>query len=191
MLNDALVVGLGNPGPKYEKNRHNFGFFVVDTLAARFGASFREKFRGAVARVHTPTSGTVTLQKPFTYMNLSGQSVSRAVQFFNISVSSIIVVHDELDLPFGTIKIKNGGGTAGHKGLTSMKQELQDAGFLRVRMGIGRPAHGSVSDYVLSDFNASERAELADIVDKGADAAQMIIDKGCAFAMNHFNRKDP
>ena len=189
MSRDVLVVGLGNPGPKYAMNRHNLGFMVVDELARRAGAGFRDKFNGALTRVNSGLS-SMTLLKPFTFMNLSGQSVSRAVQFFSVDIRDIIVVHDELDLSFGTLRVKDGGGTAGHKGLNSLKRELGDTDFVRVRMGIGRPERGSVSDYVLSDFNAEERAELVDVVERGADAVEMLVDKGAAMTMNEINRKD-
>jgi peptidyl-tRNA hydrolase, PTH1 family len=162
---------------------------VVDTLAARRVTGFREKFSGALARIALGLD-TVTLLKPFTFMNLSGRSVSRAAQYFNIAPADIIVVHDELDLPFGAVRVKQGGGTAGHKGLGSMKAELGDSGFLRVRMGIGRPERGSVSDYVLSNFTADERMDLSDVVARGADAVEMLIEKGAAHTMNRLNRKD-
>ena len=189
MSKDVLVVGLGNPGPKYAGNRHNFGFMVADLLAARHWGSFRDKFNGALARVNVGLD-SYTLLKPMTFMNLSGQSVSRAVQYFNFDLPDIIIIHDELDLPFGTIRVKNGGGTAGHKGITSIKKELGDGGFLRIRMGIGRPERGSVSDFVLKDFNSEERAELDDVVARGADAVTLLVEKGPAFAMNQLNRKE-
>lgn len=189
MSRDVLVVGLGNPGPKYAGNRHNFGFMVADLLASRHLGGFREKFNGVLARV-TVGRSAYTLLKPMTYMNLSGRSVSRAVQYFDFDIKDIIVVHDELDLPFGAIRIKNGGGTAGHKGITSIKKELGDGGFLRIRMGIGRPERGSVSDYVLKDFDVMERSELGDVVERGADAVELLIEKGAAAAMNTINRKE-
>ena len=188
MSRDVLIVGLGNPGPKYAGNRHNFGFMVVDLLAARHMGTFRDKFNGALARVNVGLD-SYTLLKPLTFMNLSGQSVSRAVQYFNFDLQSIIVVHDELDLPFGAIRIKNGGGTAGHKGITSIKNLLGDGGFIRVRMGIGRPVHGSVSDFVLKDFASDEAAALDDVVKRGADAVEHIARHGVIAAMNEFNRR--
>jgi peptidyl-tRNA hydrolase, PTH1 family len=162
---------------------------VVDQLARRAGETFRDKFNGTICRINTNLD-TLTLLKPMTFMNLSGQSVARAVQFFNFSLSNIIVVHDELDLPFGAIRIKSGGGTAGHKGLASIKELLGDSDFLRVRMGIGRPDRGSVTDFVLKDFNVEERAELDDVVSRGADAVEMLIEKGPAQTMNQLNRKE-
>jgi PTH1 family peptidyl-tRNA hydrolase len=186
---DLLVVGLGNPGPRYASNRHNFGFMVVDELAGRSGpVSWREKFSGQLSRIRLGDV-TYTLLKPMIYMNLSGRSVSRAAAFFGFDSKDIIVVHDELDLEPGTVRVKNGGGTAGHKGLASIKELLGDADFTRVRMGIGRPARGSVTDYVLEDFSADERAGLGDILERGADAVQHIAALGVASAMNEFNRR--
>ncbi len=185
----VLVVGLGNPGPKYNLNRHNFGFMVLEELARStpFAPSWQEKFKGQFTKI---TAGDVsyTLLKPLTFMNLSGHSVSRAVQYFGFSLEQIIVVHDEIDLPFEAMRIKNGGGTAGHKGITSIKNELGDGGFARVRMGVGRPVHGSVSDYVLSDFSRDEQAALPDLLTRGSQAVQAIAREGITPAMNTFNR---
>ncbi len=185
-----LVVGLGNPGPKYANNRHNFGFMVADELAGRvIVPSWREKFSGLLSKIQLGDR-QFTLLKPLTYMNLSGRSVSRAVGFFGVDLSRIIVIHDELDLAFGTVRIKNGGGTAGHKGIASIKELLGDGGFIRVRMGIGRPQHGSVSDYVLKDFTPDEAAGLEAVVKRGADAVQHIALEGVIPAMNEFNRRE-
>lgn len=190
MESSYLVVGLGNPGPKYAKNRHNFGFMVADELADRsLFPSWREKFSGLFAKVQLGDF-SFTLLKPMTFMNLSGKSVSRAVGFFDVPRENIIVVHDELDLAFGTVRVKNGGGTAGHKGITSIKNLLGHAEFPRVRMGIGRPEHGSVSDYVLKDFSADETISLHDVVKRGADAVQSIAESGVTAAMNEFNRRN-
>jgi peptidyl-tRNA hydrolase, PTH1 family len=184
-----LVVGLGNPGPKYASNRHNFGFMVVDELAGRAGpVSWREKFSAELSRIRLGDV-TYTLLKPMTYMNLSGRSVSRAASFFGLGSEEIIVVHDELDLEMGIVRVKNGGGIAGHKGLASIKELLGNADFTRVRMGIGRPNRGSVTDYVLDDFSADERAGLADLLERGADAVHHIATLGLASAMNEFNRR--
>lgn len=189
-LNGALVVGLGNPGPRYAGNRHNFGFMVLEKLLFRTGfVTWREKFSGQVARVQLE-GVSCTLLQPLTYMNRSGRSVSRAAQFYQVGISNIVVVHDEVDLEYGTIRVKNGGGTAGHKGLASIKRELGDAGFLRVRMGVGRPVHGDVSDFVLSDFSPDERVVLEDLVQRGADAVSTLVTSGVTAAMNEFNRRD-
>jgi len=185
----ALVVGLGNPGPKYANTRHNLGFMVVDALHRRAaGLGWQEKFQGVTARVDL--AGTpVLLLKPLTFMNLSGRSVARASTFFRIPLDGIVVVHDDLDLAFGAIRVKIGGGNGGHKGLASCTADLGGPGFIRVRIGIGRPPHGDAADYVLQSFSKIEAAELGDIVDRAADAIQAIILDGTVKAMNAFNKK--
>jgi peptidyl-tRNA hydrolase, PTH1 family len=184
-----LVVGLGNPGPKYKNTRHNLGFMAADVLAERIDASsWKEKFSAHVAR-GTISGDSVTLIKPQTFMNLSGRSVVRAMQFYNIEMQDIIVIHDELDLDYGTVRLKKGGGCAGHKGLLSIKQETGNTDFLRVRMGIGRPQHGSGADFVLGSFRGDEAMFLDDFVRKGADAVQAIIEQGIDKVMNTFNRR--
>jgi PTH1 family peptidyl-tRNA hydrolase len=184
-----LVVGLGNPGPKYQNTRHNFGFMTADSLAFRIGeTSWKEKF-SAVTVKGTSFGADITIIKPLTFMNLSGRSVVKAMQFFNIEISDVIAIHDELDLDFGTVRLKNGGGCAGHKGLLSIKQETGSEDFVRVRMGIGRPVHGLGTDYVLSSFSKEESVYLNDAVIKGTDAVQAVIEGGIDKAMNAVNRK--
>ena len=190
MDKNFLIAGLGNPGPKYQSTRHNFGFMVADLLADRLGApSWKEKFSGEFTR-SVFADASVTLLKPMTFMNLSGRSTVRAAQFFNVEIPNIIVIHDELDLTFGTVRLKKGGGCAGHKGLLSIKQESGSAEFLRVRMGIGRPQHGSGADFVLSNFSADERIGLHDALEKGTDAICALLENGIQKAMNDFNRKE-
>jgi PTH1 family peptidyl-tRNA hydrolase len=190
-----LVVGLGNPGPKYEKNRHNVGFMVVDRLAVRFKAPpMREKFSGIFTRVASPD---LVLLKPLTFMNLSGESVQQAMKFFKVTLADVVVVHDELDVPFGESRLKLGGGTAGHNGLKSMLQHCGGDGFARLRVGIGRPANprggekpgGDVVGHVLGDFSSLERASLDDVLDHAALGVEMIVAKGIAQAMNGFNAR--
>lgn len=179
-----LVVGLGNPGPKYAGNRHNAGFLVADELARRWGAGpFREKFKGEHAKAGYG-GRDVALLKPMTYMNLSGESVQKAMAFFKVRLADVIVVHDELDLPFGTVRVKVGGGAAGHNGLRSMIQHCGGPDFVRVRFGIGRPQHGAPESWVLSDFGSAERAELGDVVARAVDAVEAVIAKGPDAAMN-------
>lgn len=185
----CLIVGLGNPGPRYAGNRHNVGFMVLDALAAAERIEItRAKFKG---RYGTGTIGarSVALLKPETFMNLSGQSVVPAAQFFGVTPKDILVVHDELDLPFGTLRLKVGGGHAGHNGLRSITQLLGSADFARLRVGIGRPAHGTVSDYVLADFRDEERAWLPDLIERGADALRAALRDGPERAMNEVNVK--
>jgi PTH1 family peptidyl-tRNA hydrolase len=178
-----LVVGLGNPGPKYARNRHNVGFRVIERLAP--SADFREKFKGRWAKVRLGGDDTILLT-PMTYMNLSGESVQAAMHFFKIPLENLIVIHDELDLPFATIRLKRGGGAAGHNGVRSV---IQCCGpdFLRLRIGVGRPQRGSGESFVLSDFDASEGAELSDVLQVAARAVEAVIADGPTSAMNAFN----
>jgi PTH1 family peptidyl-tRNA hydrolase len=185
-----LVVGLGNPGKKYEANRHNVGFMAVDELAR---AEFRDKFSGLFSR-GSARFGDVAFLKPMTFMNLSGDSVQPCAAFMKIAPSEIIVIHDELDVPFGEVRIKFGGGHAGHNGLRSMIDRLGTPDFVRVRIGIGRPPpgfKGDVADYVLGNFDASEKAELPTIIQKAAAAAAAIQELGLNPAMNRLNAKAP
>jgi PTH1 family peptidyl-tRNA hydrolase len=186
-----LVVGLGNPGRKYEGHRHNVGFVTVDELMRAEGLpAWREKFSGTMTK--GPALGTeIVLLKPATFMNLSGQSVQPAAAFLKVSPPDIVVVHDELDLPFGDVRVKVGGGHAGHNGLRSLIEHL-GADFVRVRIGIGRPPpgfRGEVADYVLSDFDPLERAELDGIVARAIDATRRVLLHGAEAAMNAVNQK--
>lgn len=184
-----LVVGLGNPGPKYEGHRHNVGFMVMDRWAERLNAGpFREKFQGQFAKT-TFADDDVVLLKPMTYMNLSGESVQKAMQFFKVDLKDVVVVHDELDLPFATCRIKLGGGTAGHNGLKSIVKHGGGDGFVRLRVGIDRPRSGKVEGYVLSDFNSSERAELDDVVDHAIKGVEETLKQGAKGAMNRYNAR--
>lgn len=181
-----LIVGLGNPGPKYSGNRHNVGFMVVDRLASRWSAAaFRDKFRAQTTKAQVG-SGEVVLLKPQTFMNLSGESVQPAMAFYKVGLPQVICVHDELDLEFGVVRIKVGGGTAGHNGLKSMVQHCGGNDFLRLRVGIGRP-EGRTESHVLSDFNASERAELGDLLEKVCDMVEACMSDGATVAMNRYH----
>lgn len=189
MDNPLLIVGLGNPGPKYAANRHNVGFMVVDALVDRWRAPApREKFQGLFTKATCSREEAVLLQ-PLTFMNLSGDSVQRAMRFFKIGLDRVIVVHDELDVPFGELRLKQGGGTAGHNGLKSIVQCCGGNDFLRLRFGIGRPRSSRPEGYVLSDFPAVERAELPDLVDRAADGVEAVLRHGPSAAMNRFNRR--
>jgi PTH1 family peptidyl-tRNA hydrolase len=182
-----LVVGLGNPGPKYERTRHNVGFMVLDRVADALKAGpFREKFNGMFTRVSTPD---VVLLKPMTFMNLSGEPVQAAMKFFKLTPADLLVVYDELDLPFGDCRLKLGGGAAGHNGIKSLLAHAGGEGFGRLRVGIGKPRHGDASPHVLGEFSASERAELEDVLNHAALGVHSVIDKGIANAMNAFNTR--
>ncbi len=191
----TLIVGLGNPGPRYANNRHNFGFMVVDAFASQIGApDWSEKFQGQFVRGRF-RGQRIDLIKPMTYMNLSGHSVSAAAHFFRVPVENIIVVHDELDLPFGKLRIKKAGGTGGHRGIESVKQQLGNAGFIRLRMGIGRPLPSDagndtdITNYVLDNFSIKERTSLINVIDQGTEALQRVIQSGTTAAMNEFNKR--
>jgi PTH1 family peptidyl-tRNA hydrolase len=184
-----LIVGLGNPGPKYQDNRHNVGFMVVDRLALRASAGpFKEKFKGAWAK-GLLAGQDVVLLKPMTWMNLSGESVQLALAFFKVPLSRLVVIHDELDLAYRDVRVKVGGGSGGHNGLKSIIQHCGGPDFIRVRVGIGRPSRGSTESWVLGDFDPVEGAELADVLEKAALAAEWVVREGPAAAQNKFNAR--
>jgi PTH1 family peptidyl-tRNA hydrolase len=188
-MDRALIVGLGNPGPRYANNRHNVGFMVVDQLARDAGTTVsRAKFKGHYATANV-AGQPVALLKPQTFMNLSGQSVSPARTFFNVPNQGIFVIHDEIDLPYGTVKLKVGGGHAGHNGLRSLIAQLGGRDFVRLRVGVGRPAHGAVADFVLSDFSKDEREWLPDLLDRSVDAIRLALFEGPQKAMNQINQR--
>ena len=181
------VVGLGNPGAKYVGTRHNIGFMVLELLAQRHFVSWQGKFKGQYGR-WSRAEQDVILLKPETFMNLSGQSVQPMSRFFRIPLESVLVVHDELDLPFGELRLKVGGGFSGHNGLKSIGQQMSGPGFIRLRVGIGRPSKGDVSRWVLSDFGADERPWLDDVVVRAADAVELAASLGVRAAMNTVNQ---
>ena len=183
-----LVVGLGNPGPKYAGNRHNVGFFVVDLLAERMGARFKAH-KGRADVVEGRLGGQrVVLAKPSSYMNLSGGPVASLRDFFKIPIERIVVVHDELDVPFASLRLKRGGGDNGHNGLRSLTQSLGSKEYLRVRWGVGRPpGRQDPADFVLKDFTAAERKELPFHVDRAADAVEALLSGTLEAAQNVFH----
>jgi peptidyl-tRNA hydrolase, PTH1 family len=187
-----LLVGLGNPGKKYAGNRHNVGFMVVEHWLDRHapagaGSLWRDKFHGRFATV-TGAFGRVIVLQPQTFMNRSGKSVAAAASFHDIPPAQIIVVHDELDFPFGRIAIKNGGGHGGHNGLRDIVAVLGSRDFVRLRTGIGRPARGDVSSWVLADFDRDDAAELPEVVDRAQAAVTCVMTRGVVAAMNEFNQ---
>ncbi|KOX05667.1 peptidyl-tRNA hydrolase [Micromonospora sp. NRRL B-16802] len=186
-----LVVGLGNPGREYAGNRHNVGFMVADLLAGRVGARFGRHKR-AVAEVAEGRLGfggpKLVLAKPLTYMNLSGGPVAALSQFYKVPPAQVIAVHDELDIGFGQVRIKCGGGEGGHNGLRSMSKSLGTKDYVRVRFGVGRPpGRQDPADYVLSDFGAAERKELDFLVDRAADVVESVIHKGVEPTQNLYH----
>jgi PTH1 family peptidyl-tRNA hydrolase len=184
---DLLVVGLGNPGREYAKNRHNVGWMILEELARRHGGSWKGKFSGRLAEIRID-GHRVALLKPETYMNASGGPVSAAARFFKVEPESVLVVHDEGDFDLGRLQARKGGGFAGHNGLRSIAQHLQTPEFLRLRVGVGRPGRGDprpLADYVLSDFDPAEDAES--IVARAADAVETLDAAGLEQTQQQFN----
>jgi PTH1 family peptidyl-tRNA hydrolase len=181
-----LVVGLGNPGAPYAHNRHNIGFMVCDRLAGSSGG-WREKFNGVWTRETIGGQDTLLL-KPMTYMNRSGISVGAAATFYKVLPPAAIVIHDELDIPFGEVRVKVGGGHAGHNGLRSIFEHF-GKDFIRIRCGIGRPVHGEVADFVLSDFKGDEKIALDGFIGDAAAAVEQVLREGPEAAMNQINQK--
>ena len=183
-----LVVGLGNPGPAYVGNRHNAGFFVLDLLAERAGGRFKSH-KGRADVVEGRLAGRrVVLAKPKSYMNESGGPVASVSGFFKVPLERLVVVHDELDVDFGVLRLKRGGGDGGHNGLKSITRSLGSKDYLRVRFGIGRPpGRQDPADYVLKDFSATEKKELPFHVDRAADAAEALLTGTLEAAQNVFH----
>jgi peptidyl-tRNA hydrolase, PTH1 family len=186
---DLLVVGLGNPGRDYARNRHNVGYLVVDELARRHGGSWRSKFSGQLAEVRLD-GHKVALLKPETYMNDSGRAVSAATRFYKVEPGEVLAIHDEGDFELGRLELKVGGGLAGHNGLRSIAQHLKTQDFLRLRVGVGRPERGDrrpLADYLLSNFEAHDDAET--LVARAADAVEQLDADGLERAQAAVNRR--
>lgn len=186
MSDPLLVVGLGNPGPVYAKTRHNVGFMVADLLAARVGSAFKaHKKSGAEVATGRLDDRAVILGKPRSYMNESGRQVAALVKFYSVPPASLIVIHDELDIEFGRIRLKFGGGVAGHNGLRSVASALGTNDFQRVRIGIGRPpSRKDPAAFVLENFSAAERPDVPLICEQAADATELLIRLGLEAAQN-------
>ena len=186
MSEPLLVVGLGNPGPKYAKNRHNIGFMVADVLAERVGSTFKaHKKSGAEVVTGMLAQHPVVLAKPRCYMNESGSQIGPLAKFYSVRPKDVIVIHDELDIDFGKIRLKQGGGEGGHNGLRSIANVLGSKGFQRVRVGIGRPpGRKDPADFVLDNFNSAERGEIPSICVAAADATELLITAGLEAAQN-------
>jgi PTH1 family peptidyl-tRNA hydrolase len=186
---DLLVVGLGNPGREYARNRHNVGFMVVDELARRYGGTWRSKFNGELAEIRVD-GHKVALLKPQTFMNESGHAVRAAAQFFKVDPDAILVVHDEGDFERGRLQARVGGGLAGHNGLRSVAAHLGTPEFMRLRIGVGRPERGDhrkLADFLLSDFEPHDDA--GSLVGKAADAVETLDAEGLEEAQRRFNER--
>ncbi|MCT4356479.1 aminoacyl-tRNA hydrolase [Streptomyces sp. Je 1-79] len=197
MTDDAnapwLIVGLGNPGPDYAANRHNVGFMVVDLLAERIGGKFKRAQKAQAQVVEGrmgppgPANRRVILAKPMSYMNLSGGPVTVLRDFYKVPTARIVAVHDELDIDYGVLRVKIGGGDNGHNGLKSMTKAM-GAEYHRVRFGIGRPpGRMQVADFVLKDFSSTERKELDYFVDRAADSVECLVAEGLERAQSAYN----
>lgn len=189
-----LIVGLGNPGPRYAATRHNVGQQVIDELARRRGESFRaHKANARVAETWLRPGGPkLLLAKPNSFMNVSGGPVSGLVKFYGVDVDHVVVVHDELDIPFDTIKLKIGGGNGGHNGVRDVAKALGTADFPRVRVGIGRPVgRQDAADWVLDPFGPGERANLPILVGDAADAVEQLVEEGLLAAQQKHHAPRP
>ena len=186
MAGPQLVVGLGNPGPNYAQTRHNLGFMVADRLAARLGSKFKVHKRSGAEIVTGRLGGrSVVLAKPRCYMNESGRQVGPLAKFYSVSAADVLIIHDELDIEFGQIRLKLGGGEGGHNGLRSVATALGTKDFQRVRIGIGRPpGRKDPAAFVLENFTATERPEVSTICEQAADATELLIELGLESAQN-------
>jgi PTH1 family peptidyl-tRNA hydrolase len=184
---DLLIAGLGNPGPRHERDRHNVGWMVVDELARRRDASFKSKFNGKIGETRLGDR-RLALLKPETYMNESGRSISAAARYFKVPSEDVLVIHDDVDLDLGRLQARTGGGLAGHNGLRSIAQALGTPEFQRLRIGVGRPGRGDprdVADYVLAPFEAHEDRD--GLVARAADAVEALVLEGLEEAQRRFN----
>jgi PTH1 family peptidyl-tRNA hydrolase len=191
MTDTWLIVGLGNPGPEYSGNRHNVGQMVLDELAGRIGGKFASH-KGARAAVLEGRLGIggprVVLAKPLTYMNVSGGPTSSLAKYYGIGPDRVIAVHDEIDIPFNTVKLKQGGGEGGHNGLRDISKALATKDYLRVRVGVGRPpGRMDAADFVLRDFGTAEKKDLPFLLDEAADAVEALVRDGLLAAQQRFH----
>jgi PTH1 family peptidyl-tRNA hydrolase len=190
MTDTWLIVGLGNPGAEYKGNRHNVGQMVLDELAGRMGGKFKtHRARAQVLEGRLGIGGPrVVLSKPMSYMNVSGGPVAGLANFYGIDPDHVVAVHDEIDIPFNTIKLKCGGGEGGHNGLRDMSKALATKDYLRVRVGVGRPpGRMDTADYVLRDFGTAERKDLPFLLDDAADAVEILVREGLTAAQQKFH----
>ena len=185
-----LIVGLGNPGEQYRTSRHNLGFLVLDQLAGQYGISLQKRAFDAFLGKGRVGSGAIILAKPQTYMNLSGSAVQKLVEYFKIDVENLIIIHDDLDLPFQTLRLKKGGGDGGHRGLASIIKHLGSPDFLRVRIGIGKPIRKTmVESYVLAPFSEDETIVLPRLIEQTCEAVRETVLVGIESAMRNYHGK--
>lgn len=183
-----LIVGLGNPGPTYARNRHNIGFQLVDALAHAYAIGLTRRQSHARVGVGQIGGRQTLLAKPQTFMNLSGNAVSGLMHFYKATPADLLVAYDDLDLPLGKVRLRPAGGSGGHKGMKSIIERIGAEDFARLRIGIGRPNFGETVDYVLENFHADEAAEINRALDRAAQAAVVWVTEGIDAAMNRFNR---
>ena len=183
-----VIAGLGNPGIRYRFTRHNVGFRVLDALARRYDMQWERKTRKAKVSRGSIKGCEIVLVKPQAYMNRSGEGIAPLMDRLSVGPQDLVVVHDDVDLPFGKIRIRQGGGAGGHKGVLSIMGTIESGDFLRVKMGIGRPEHGIIDEYVLECFSQEEADVLPDVLDHGVKALECILTEGTGQAMNRFNK---
>ncbi|MEV8157777.1 aminoacyl-tRNA hydrolase [Kocuria salsicia] len=194
MTDRTLVVGLGNPGDAYAGTRHNVGAMVVAELARRAGEKLSaHRARAAVAETRMrPGSPRLVLAQPLSYMNVSGGPVSALAKYYSLGLEDLVVVHDDVDLPFGAVKLKRGGGEGGHNGLRDITKAMGGRDYVRVRVGVGRPpGRMDTADYVLKRFSGAQAKELPLLVSDAADAVEMLTEQGLTEAQQHFHARDP
>ncbi len=185
-----LLIGLGNPGREYRENRHNVGFMVIDRLSVRLNASLTRLQSKALVGTARYEGHSLLLAKPQTFMNLSGQAVRGLVRFYKVPPERLLVIHDDLDLPFGILRLRPDGGSGGHKGVASIIESLGETNFPRLRVGIGRPpGRMDPADYVLQDFPEEDFFTLSTILDQAADAVLTFVTEGLDAAMTRFNNR--
>jgi PTH1 family peptidyl-tRNA hydrolase len=189
-MSTKLIVGLGNPGPKYLWTRHNAGFIVLDRFAGLTGISVNKKNFSGLYGEGNFKGHRILLLKPQTFMNLSGRAVAEALRFHKLDLTDLLIIHDELDIPFGQVKFKENGGHGGHNGLRSLHQLLGGGNYARLRVGIGRPLHGDMADYVLNNFAREELAALPQVVDGIVDSMEMFITEGLPKTMSIYNNRN-
>lgn len=186
-----LIVGLGNPGPEYEDTRHNVGFRVIDRLGRVLGVRLKGRgFQSRIARIEREGRDLLLLS-PATFMNLSGSAVKRCADYYGVALERLLVVHDDLDLPVGRVKVVRNGGAGGHKGVASVIQHLGDEKFVRVKVGIGRPRHGeAIEDFVLSPFYDDQKDVVERVIQLAVRACELLVEEGVESAMNHINSQN-